>query len=135
MRKVAFIFLGSCAAISLLWFGMMFAVSIADPASAREITVRLADAPVVESNSTHQSVARFVDSELLRNGFSRDQQTHDLDGTNWVTIYSYRSKKYPPNTDVMSSGCRVHEASNQVRIELWELGALRPTQQFAKIRH
>jgi hypothetical protein len=130
-----FITLGICAALPLLWFGVMFAVSLADPASAREITVHLADAPAVESSSASQSIAKFADSELVRNGFSRDQQTHDLDGTNWVTTYSYSWENYPPKTDVMASGCSVHQASNLVRIELWELGVLRPTQQFAKIRH
>src|SRR6266496_331995 len=134
MRKAVFISLGICAAIPLLWFGLMFAVSVADPASAKEITVHLAAASV-EPNTTADTVAKFVDSELVRNGFSRDQQTHDPGGTNWVKVYSYSSRNYPPNTDAMSSGCRVREARDQVRIELWELGVLRPTKQFAKVRH
>jgi hypothetical protein len=135
MRKALFILLAICAAVPLLLFGLMFVVSAADPASARQITVHLAGAPAVGSNTTPHTVADFVDSELVRNGFSRDQQTHDLYGTNWVTVYSYRTQHYPTNTDVMSSGCRVHEGSDQVRIELWELGVLRPTSRFAQMRH
>ncbi len=119
----------------LLWFGLLLAASLADPSSAREITVHLADALAVQSTNTPENVARFVDSALLQNGFSRDHQTHDLDGTNCVTIYSYRSKDSQSNAGVMCSGCNVHEAPSQVRIELWELGILRPSKQFSKIRH
>ena len=139
MRKVTFIFIGVCVAICvaipLLWLGVMFAVSRADPASARAITVQLSGASGVQPNSSILSISSFVDSELLRHGFSRDQQTHDPDGTSWVTVYSYQGNRYPPKTDVLSSGCGVHEGSQEVRIELWELGVSRPTHQFDKIRH
>jgi hypothetical protein len=135
MRKAAFIFGAVCLVVPLLWLGVMFAVSRADPASATNITVRVPGVSEVQSNITMRSVSSFIDAELLRNGFGRDRETHGLDGTSWVTVYSYRGKHYPPKTDVLSSGCEVHEGSNEVRVVLSELGVSRPTQQFDKIRH
>ncbi len=135
MRKVTWIVVGICVAVPLLWFGVMLAGSFADPASARWITVQVSGAPGIELNGAARSVVDFVDIELLRRGFIRDQQKHDLDGTNWVTVYSYKANHYPAKTDVLWSGCKIHEAAHEVRIELWELGGLRPSQQFAKIRH
>jgi len=135
MRRAAFILGAICVAVPLLWLGVMFAVSRADPASATNITVRVLGVSQPKSNITVQSVSSFVDAALLRDGFGRDRQTHGLDGTSWITIYSYRGEHYPPKTDVLSSGCEVHEGSNEVRIVLSELGVSRPTQQFAKIRH
>lgn len=129
--KLLYVVGAVCGALLLLGVGLLFAAALGDPSSDVGIRVQL---PPGQLNARLREVESFVDSELLRRGFSRDQQEHDVGSMNWVTSYSYPERRYETETAVLASGCKVHETDFGLQIELSELGVMRPTQQFRKIR-